>query len=117
MTILVQYHEVNGSDGRVLPSIMRFFQAAYQRLFKVPLGNSWSGARWQDLVLSIHWMLDNYPDGQEQMLWDFAELMHDQGFDWDDYYDNKFPNGSVSHVNLFTHGVNNAQAMKCGGVW
>ena len=37
-----------------------------------------SGARWQDLVLSIHWMLDNHPSDQEQFLWDMAELVHNQ---------------------------------------
>ena len=97
--------------------MMKFFQAAYQRLFTMPLGVTWSGARWQDLVLSIHWMLDNNPGGMEQMLWDFAELMHEQGFNWKDFYANKFPNDSVTQATLYTHGVNNGQAIKSGGVW
>ena len=37
-----------------------------------------SGARWQDLVLTVHWMLDFHASGQEQMLWDLAELLHQQ---------------------------------------
>ena len=36
-----------------------------------------SASRWQDFVLSIHWLLDNYP-AEEQFLWDLAELAHDQ---------------------------------------
>lgn len=113
----LQYHEVNSSDTRVLPAMMKFFQCAYQRLFKTPLGVTWSGARWQDLVLSIHWMLENNPDGKEQMLWDFAELMKQQGFDWKGFYADHFPTDAVKQATLFTHGVNNGQAIKSAGVW
>ena len=97
--------------------MMKFLQVAYQRLFTTPLNDTWSGARWQDLVLSIHWMLENNPGGNEQMLWDFAELMHEQGFDWKDFYANNFPNDSVTETTLYTHGVNNGQAIKSEGVW
>ena len=108
---------MNKSDERVLPAVMKFLQAAYQRLFKTPLGNTWSAARWQDLVLSIHWMLDNSPMGQEQMLWDFAELVHKQGFDWKGFYQDNFPTKAVDKATLFTHRVNNGQAIKSEGVW
>ena len=108
---------MNRSDTRVLPAMMKLFQCAYQRLFKTPLGNSWSGARWQDLVLSVHWMLENNPQGKEQMLWDFAEMMHQQGFDWKSFYADNFPTEAVTQTNLYTHGVNNGQALKSEGVW
>ena len=97
--------------------MMKFLQAAYQRLFVTPLGGTWSGARWQDLVLSIHWLLDYNPGGKEQMLWDLAELMHQQGFDWKTFYGDQFPTEAVTHATLFTHGVNNGQAIKSEGVW
>ena len=51
------------------------------------------------------------------MLWDFAELMHEQGFNWKDFYANNFPNDSVTQATLYTHGVNNGQAIKSEGVW
>ena len=77
-----------------------------------------SGARWQDLVLSIHWLLENHPDGNEQQLWDMAELAHQQGFDWKSWYtDANFPKEAVTQATLFTHGVNNGQAIKSEGVW
>ena len=37
-----------------------------------------SAARWQDLVLTVHWLLEFHPSGQEQLLWDLAELLHQQ---------------------------------------
>jgi len=98
----------------------------YKRMFDIPLtapGNSqtWSSARWQDLALNIHWMLEKYPSGQEQMLWNFAELIHDQGFHWSDWYESKngqtFPLGDVSSTSMYTHGVNNGMAIKSAAVW
>lgn len=96
---------------------MKFMQVAHDRLAKIPLGVTWSGARWQDFALSVHWMLDNNPMGQEQMLWDLAETLHDQGFNWKDFYENKFPTEPVDQTTLYTHGVNNGQALKSEGVW
>lgn len=116
----IQYHETNNSDTRVLPAMMKLFQCVYQRLFKVPLGGSrsWAGARWQDFVLSVHWMLENSPGGKEQMLWDLAELVEQQGMDWKSFYtSDAFPTEAVGPANMYSHGVNNGQAMKAGGVW
>ena len=82
---------------------------------------TWSAARWADLALNVYWMLENHPSEQEQMLWDFAELLHDQGFDWDGFYGSngglEFPTGPVSHVDLYSHGVNNAMAIKYNAIW
>ena len=63
-------------------------------------------------------MLENYPSGQEQMLWDLAELLNQQGFDWKSWYESdSFPTEAVNHTSLFTHGVNNGMACKSGAVW
>jgi len=106
---LRKYYEVNPSDNRTIPAMMKFLQAAHKKMFTVALGNSWyihkfmlsthctsppyththththtplhayrSGARWQDLVLTVHWMLEFHASGQEQQLWDLAELLHQQ---------------------------------------
>jgi len=105
--------------------MLRFFQEMYRRLFDVPMNvnsiQTWSSARWADLALNVYWMLEKYPSGQEQMLWDFAELLHEQGFDWDGFYGSSrgfvFPIGPVSHVDMYTHGVNNAMAIKYNAIW
>ena len=69
-------------------------------------------------MLSVHWLLENHPDGNEQQLWDIAELAHQQGFDWKSWYtDANFPKEAVTRATLFTHGVNNGQAIKSEGVW
>lgn len=96
----------------------KFLNVTYHRMFDTPLGNTWSGARWQDLALTVHWMLENAHNDQQQMLWDLAELLQQQGFDWKGFYGNDtFPTDAVSATNLFTHGVNNGMAMKSEAVW
>jgi hypothetical protein len=98
--------------------MMKFLKVAYSRMFDTPFGNTWSGARWQDFVLTVHWMLENYPMGHEQMLWDLAELSHQQGFDWKGFYgSDTFPTEAVGPTTLFTHGVNNGMAYKSEAVW
>ena len=62
-------------------------------------------------------MLQNHPSGEEQMLWDLAELAHQQGFDWTKWFGDKFPKEAVSNATLYTHGVNNGQAIKSEAVW
>ena len=117
----MQYHEANSSDTRVLPAMMKLLQCVHKRLFKTPLGFSWAGMRWQDFVLSVHWMLEHNPGGQEQFLWDHAELWQQQGYNWKAFYadtgGDRFPKEAVTNARMHTHGVNNGQAIKSGAVW
>ena len=97
---------------------MKFLKCVHKRLFTTALGETWSGARWQDLVLTVHWMLRNHPSEEEQMLWDLAELVREQGFDWKGWFGgDKFPKKPVNAATLYTHGVNNGQAIKSEAVW
>ncbi len=118
---MIKYHEANPQESRAIPAMMKFLKEMYQRMFDVGLGGGWSSARWQDLVTSIHWMLEHNPSGQEQMLWDMAELVQQQGFKWNDWYGSTggmtFPTDAVSGATMYTHGVNNGMAIKSGAVW
>ena len=52
------------------------------------------------------------------MLWDLAELVREQGFDWKGWFGgDKFPKKPVNAATLYTHGVNNGQAIKSEAVW
>lgn len=52
------------------------------------------------------------------MLWDLAELVEEQGMDWKGFYNSDtFPTEAVGPANMYSHGVNNGQAIKAGGVW
>ena len=41
-----------------------------------------------------------------------------QGFDWKGFYGSgDFPKEAVAQTTMYTHGVNNGQAIKSEGVW
>lgn len=68
--------------------------------------------------MSIHWLLDNAPSGQEQFLWDLAEMVELQGLRWKDYFkEANFPNDTTSTLTMSNHGVNIGMAIKSGAVW
>ncbi len=100
--------------------MLKALKTMHYRVFVTPLSFTWSGARWHDLVLTMHWMLRNHPQGEEQMLWDLAELLHQQGFDWKNWFEgDSFPTQPVpkTDINLYIHGVNIGQAIKSEAVW
>jgi hypothetical protein len=106
------------ANSTILPAMYKFLHTAYQRLFTTPLGVTWSGARAQDLAITVHWLLDNQPNGEQQFLWDLAEMLHQQAFSWNEFFAGQdFPKESVGATTLYTHGVNVGQALKSGGVW
>lgn len=92
----------------VTKAMLNYAQESYRRQQKTPM-TSWAAQRYQDFVLSVQWLLDNAPQGAEQMLMDLAEMSHAQGNDWESWFET-FTNGS-------NHGVNNAQALKSAAVW
>lgn len=82
--------------------------------------SSWSAARWYELAYVSQWLWDKLDapgfDTQNiypQVLWDIMSLARDQGYNWPDFWlSDRFPRGAVTNTTLYTHGVNNAQALK-----
>eukprot|EP00927_Polykrikos_kofoidii_P048507 TRINITY_DN42781_c0_g1_i1.p1 TRINITY_DN42781_c0_g1~~TRINITY_DN42781_c0_g1_i1.p1 ORF type:complete len:723 (+),score=100.63 TRINITY_DN42781_c0_g1_i1:105-2171(+) len=124
---LVQYHEANphGSSARerVLRAALAFFTHMAARLRHVEL-LLWSSARAHDLIWAIHYFVDvlqveNPTDGNVAPLLHLAEVLHERGLDWNGEWFNssRFPLEAVETSSMWTHGVNNAQAIKHGAVW
>jgi hypothetical protein len=105
---------------------------------------SWAAARWMDFVLAAQWLWDKAPNSDEQWLFTVSELAHDQGMDWKKWWGKGGEGGGGNDSTGFAatsptgrrrcrrcsptvgggggradvgEGVNNAQAMKVGGVW
>ncbi|KAK8808410.1 hypothetical protein WA158_008311 [Blastocystis sp. Blastoise] len=118
INVLLIYREANPDDTRIIPAVKKLYHEIFNRMLKVPYTEtSWSGARWADLVYTVHKVMEEETDKSEkQFLFDLAELAHKQGFDWDKWYNERIPHGSAE-ANQYTHGVNNAQAMKGCAVW
>ena len=84
------------------------------------LGYSWSGARYMDFLLSIHWLIENgnFNESMNDILFETADLTYEQGFDWETWFEYELPTKPVEPDNttLYTHGVNNGQAFKSAAV-
>ena len=134
---LLQQAEASAISGdaalaaRCYKSVLRYVREVHRRMLDTPTA-SWSQNRWQDWVYIVHWLLDASPQGQEQMLWDAAELTHHQSWDWDSYYAQNgtgssgayvgktmpsFPEVDVGGWTMYDHGVNNAMGTKSNAVW
>ncbi len=111
---LTQHHEATG-DERVIPFMLGFCRYLRDTLDERPL-RDWGMHRWADGVLSLHWL---YNRTGEEWLLDVATTMALQGYDWRRHFED------FRHVCktlreccvLHTHVVNNAMAIKTGGVW
>ncbi len=114
LKVLTQHHEATG-DARVLPVMTGFCRYLRDTLNERPLFD-WGRYRWADLVLCIHWL---YNRTGEPWLLDVCATIARQGYDWRAHFDNfRFTEKTARHqCSLETHVVNNAMAIKTGGVW
>jgi len=109
---LSQYYEFS-KDQRVPLVMKKFFRYLENNLKDKPL-LSWGKYRWADLVLSIHWL---YRLINEDWLLKLAEFVAEQGYDWQDHFNNfKYTKKSLE-TKFETHIVNNAMGIKTSAVW
>lgn len=111
---LVQFHSATG-DARVIPAMARFYRRLDALLRERPLFD-WGRMRWAELVLGIHWLYERTHEG---WLLDLACLVRAQGYDWAALFAD-FPYRGRSQpgaLDLTTHVVNHAMAIKTQGVW
>eukprot|EP00658_Telonema_sp_P-2_P007272 TRINITY_DN12710_c0_g1_i6.p1 TRINITY_DN12710_c0_g1~~TRINITY_DN12710_c0_g1_i6.p1 ORF type:complete len:627 (-),score=149.14 TRINITY_DN12710_c0_g1_i6:76-1956(-) len=76
---------------------------------------SWSFARWIDMAYTAEWLLDHAEGGklteeQSAEMMDLIGMLHDQGADWDGWFES-FEGDAGGH------NVNNAQGLKSSAVW
>lgn len=112
LKVFTQYHEVTG-DERVIPAMQRFLRTLDKQLDKRPLFD-WNKSRWQDLVVSIHWLYDRTG---ESWLLDLAAQAQEQGQDWLTHFQDLPFKGKVDKWRHESHVVNNAMAVKAPAVW
>ena len=128
LKVLTQYHELTG-DPRVMPLMTRYFHYQLQALPARPL-RDWGRMRWQDELVSVLWLYQRTNDAK---LLELAQLLKQQGYDWQDMFAH-FPftqktdadalrkqagnsDAFMQDLGLQVHGVNVAQSLKASPVW
>ena len=122
--VLAQYFDAT-QDPRVVPVLTRYFHYQLESLPERPL-RDWGKYRWQDEVLIVEWLHDLTADPKLPQL---AELLRQQGYDWQAGFKNFRHTGPTTRAYLDTaavggnkpdgmetHGVNNGQAIKTSAV-
>eukprot|EP00929_Paragymnodinium_shiwhaense_P051141 TRINITY_DN2575_c0_g1_i4.p1 TRINITY_DN2575_c0_g1~~TRINITY_DN2575_c0_g1_i4.p1 ORF type:complete len:413 (+),score=95.01 TRINITY_DN2575_c0_g1_i4:97-1335(+) len=109
---LYQYAEAVGDSSKkqaAVEAVVDYLMEQKRRMEKIPIA-SWSAARWMDFALTVEWVLDNVDvGGKRQQLLDLLGMLHDQGNDWERWFEH--------FDNDLTHNVNNAQALKSSAVY
>ena len=102
-------------SSKVYDSIYRALKALNKHLDQYPLFD-WGKYRWFEALLIIYPLYKKY---KEEWLIELANKLHDQGFDYYQYYLEDFPKKRcpTGVWNMYTHGVNNAMAVKCYGLY
>jgi len=112
MKALTQYQEATG-DPRVVPALERYLHTLAVQLEARPLFE-WNRMRWQDGVLSVHWL---HARTGEPWLLDLGSAMRRQGFDWMAHFARLPFTEKAGRWEHESHVVNNAMGVKAPGVW
>jgi uncharacterized protein len=115
LKVLTQWQEATG-DPLVIPLMQKYFTYQAKHIDERQL-YEWAAYRWQEEVLSIVWLYNRSGDAS---LLDLARKLKIQGHDWDAQFRNFRYTEKVTakaDLNLATHGVNTAMAMKAPAIW
>ena len=111
---LLGYAEIT-KDKKYYDAIYKALMALNSHVDQYPLFD-WAKFRWFECYIPIFAI---YQRCKEKWLLDLAKKLHDQGFDYEEYYKTNFPKKSVSQGEwrFDTHIVNNVMAVKCYGLY
>jgi len=113
MLSFAMFAEANPSEWDNVTKVMLNYALEQNRRMKDPAFaklEGWAAARWMDMALAAEWLLDNAPQGKQAELWEYLTALHDQGSNWEQWFETFTGNAGG-------HNVNNAQAIKSSGVW
>ncbi|KAI0331651.1 hypothetical protein GY45DRAFT_598326 [Cubamyces sp. BRFM 1775] len=115
----IQMVEANSSLAtRVVPALHKFVSLANTMLHNGEGLEDWTRTRWEDFVITLQWLYDFYPEGNEDLLIDTMKMLKYTGDPWEDVFKPEyFPQTAVEHLQnpfpvLTWHGVNMAEGLK-----
>ena len=124
---LIQLVEADPSLGpEVIPAMYKFVNLMLSMLKDgTNFGEIWGRVRYADMIISLQWLYENYPENNKEMLLETMRYLVLRSMSWVDYYteknflsedlDSLLP--SVTDPEFgFTHAVNSGQGLKTGAV-
>lgn len=113
--VLAEYHAVTG-DERALRAVERSLRAMNAHLDKQPLFN-WGRYRWYEALIPAFHL---YERTGESWILELAKRLHDQGFDYREFYKGEDVTVPTPRRGLWKwakHVVNTGMAAKAGALW
>lgn len=113
--VLSQYHAITG-DRRALTAVERSLKVMNDHLDKQPLFN-WGRYRWFEALIPAFYL---YEQTGETWILDLARKLHEQGFDYREFYqgeDVTIPTPRRGLWKWAKHVVNTGMAVKAGALW
>lgn len=115
----IQMVEYNSSLAeRVVPALHKFVSLANTMIHNGEGLEDWTNTRWEDFVMTLQWLYDFYPEGNEDLLIDTMKMLKLTGDPWEDVFKPEyFPQTAVEDLTnpfpeLTWHGVNMAEGLK-----
>lgn len=103
---------------RVVTALYKFVSLANSMLHNGTGLEDWAKTRWEDFVMTLEWLYDFHPNGQEDLLIDTMKMLKWTGDPWEDVFNTEyFPTTAVENLEnpfpvLTWHGVNMAEGLK-----
>ena len=123
---LIQLVEADTTKAtKVIPAMYTFIDLMHSMLVEdTGLTQIWGRVRFPDMLISLQWLYENYPLGNQTMMLETMSLLESRGFDWSSYWTEE----NFIFVDLDTispiegdspqfppvHAVNAAQGLKAG---
>jgi len=114
MKALIQHHDITG-DERVVKMVEKCMRMLDRRLDNITLW-SWAQLRWYEALVPLFWL---YEKTGEDWLIQLAGVLRAQGFDFGEFFRTTPITEPTpkERWNQMGHVVNNAMAIKSGGLW
>lgn len=112
--------------AKIIPAMYSFINLMNSMLIaNVGLDQIWGQVRYQDMLITLQWLYENHPEGNQQILLETMYLLKYRGLDWSSWWTNSTfifvdldtlqpPITDRSPEYAFVHGVNAAQGLKAG---
>lgn len=113
---------------KIIPAMYRFVGLMHAMLLNGKgLKEIWGQVRYPDMIITLQWLYENYPEENTQILIETMYLLKQHGKDWTSYWTEsnyifkdldlvRPPIKFSSPDFAFTHGVNAVQGLKTGAV-